>query len=379
MSGDQLQVVLIAAGWTSLVGLGGFAVARVTARRSLRLGLVLVALVAVGVVVAGVVGTADAMFISPHDRGVVLLVCLVAGLVAVALASVVGEAVVRRARDLQDAARRFGETGEYAASAAGPAELQGLSAELERTSARLREARLRERRLEESRRELVAWVSHDLRSPLAGLRAMAEALEDGMAEDPARYHRQMRSEVDRIVRMVDDLFELSRIQAGLLPVVPARVDLGDIVSEAIAGTTPVARAAGVRIDGRVAPGTTITADAAGMSRVVANLLVNAVRHTPADGVVTVSGRVTDDAVELSVRDACGGIPAADLPRLFDVAWRGTTARTPEVDARHGAGAGLGLAIVKGIVEAHHGAVRVANEAPGCCFSVQLPLGVFGQA
>lgn len=377
MSRDQLEIVLIAAGWTGLVGVVGLGAARLIARRSLRWWLVLVALVAVGGVVAGVLGTADAMFISPHDRGVVLLVCLVAGLVAVILASVIGEGVVRRARELQESARLFGETGVYAASDAGPAELHELSAELARSSDRLEKSRSRERLLEDSRRELVAWVSHDLRTPLAGLRAMAEALEDEMADDPPRYHRQIRSEVDRMVRMVDDLFELSRIQAGLLPVVPARVDLGDVVSEVIAGAAPIARAAGVRIDGSVEPGATLTADPAGISRVLANLVLNAIRHTPADGVVTVAGRVSGDSVELSVSDACGGIPDDDLPRVFDVAWRGTSARTPEADARHGAGAGLGLAIVKGIVEAHQGAVVVVNEAAGCCFSVRLPVDVAG--
>jgi signal transduction histidine kinase len=273
---------------------------------------------------------------------------------------------------LQDEARRFGDSGEFVSGRRGPAEFQGLSDELARTSRKLQESRAREARLEDSRRELVAWVSHDLRTPLAGLRAMTEALEDGMAEDPSRYHRQMRSEVDRMVRMVDDLFELSRIHAGVLQVSLQSVDLGDIVSEAIAGADPVARAAGVRLGGMVEPGAMVNADPAGLSRVVANLVTNAIRHTPTDGVVEITGRMVDDAVELSVSDACGGIPDEDLHRVFDVAWRGSSARTPEVDQQHGTGAGLGLAIVKGIVEAHHGVVQVINESPGCRFLVRLP-------
>ncbi len=371
MTGDQVEIVLIAAGWTAAVGAVGLIVSRVVARRSFRWLLALVALVAVGGVIAGVVATANAMFLSGHDREVVLLVCLVAGLVAVFFSYVVGASVVRGSRELRDDARRFGETGEYASTTTGPAELQELAAELARTSERLKESREREHKLEASRRELVAWVSHDLRSPLAGLRAMTEALEDGMAEDPSRYHRQMRSEVDRMVRMVDDLFELSRIHAGVLQLSLQSVALGDIVSEAIAGADPVARAAGVRLGGMVEPGAMVNADPAGLSRVVANLVTNAIRHTPADGVVSITGRVVDDTVELSVSDACGGIPDDDLERVFDVAWRGTHARTPEV-TQHGAGAGLGLAIVKGIVEAHHGMVQVINEAPGCRFLVRLP-------
>ncbi|MGO4257384.1 sensor histidine kinase [Marmoricola sp. RAF53] len=373
MTRDEVEIVLIAAAWTAGAGAVGLVASRLIARRSLRWLLALVALVAVGGVVAGVIGTANAMFLSGHDRQVVLLVCLVAGLVAVFFALVVGASVVRGSRTLREDARRFGETGEYAASPAGPAEFQALSTELARTSAKLKESRGREQALEHSRRELVAWVSHDLRSPLAGLRAMTEALEDGMAEDPARYHRQMRSEVDRMVRMVDDLFELSRIHAGVLQVSLQNVDLGDIVSEAIAGADPVARAAGVRLGGSVEPGATVTADPAGLTRVVANLVTNAIRHTPPDGVVSITGRVVDEAVELSVSDACGGIPDDDLGRVFDVAWRGTSARTPEVDQQHGTGAGLGLAIVKGIVEAHHGVVQVRNESPGCRFLVRLPV------
>ena len=249
-----------------------------------------------------------------------------------------------------------------------PVEFQAVSSELTRTSERLAESRARETRLEESRRELVSWVSHDLRTPLAGLRAMTEALEDGLAEEPQRYHRQMRSEVDRMVRMVDDLFELSRIHAGVIPLDVQTVELGDLVSEAIAGADPVARAKGVRLGGAVEPGVLVRADPAGLSRVVANLVMNAIRHTPADGSVEITGHALPDGIELSVADGCGGIPADDLARVFDVAWRGSHARTPADDS----GAGLGLAIVKGLVEAYDGQVEVRNQPPGCRFLVRLP-------
>jgi signal transduction histidine kinase len=197
---------------------------------------------------------------------------------------------------------------------------------------------------------------------------MTEALEDGLAVEPGRYHAQMRAEVDRMVRMVDDLFELSRIHAGVIPVTLQTVALGDLVSEAIAGADPVARARRVRLDGSVEEGVLVRADPAGLSRVVANLLMNAIRHTPADGAVRIEGRAVADGIEVSVADGCGGIPDADLDKVFDVAWRGSHARTPADDT----GAGLGLAIVKGLVEAHHGEVKVRNETPGCRFLVRLP-------
>lgn len=370
---DQLAIVLIAIGWALAVGALGLAVAYLVRQRSVRWSLTLVSVVAVGAVVAGVIGTANAMFLSDHDFGVVLLVCVVAGAVAIMVALAVAAFVLRGFRALTAGARQLGDTGSYVADGSGPAEFRQLSAELSRASARLGAARERERQLESSRRELVAWVSHDLRSPLAGLRAMTEALEDGMVDDPARYHAQMRAEVDRMVRMVDDLFELSRIQAGVLQLALQPVSVADLVSEAIAGADPVARAAGVRLGGSVDQDVIVTADPAGLSRVVANLVTNAIRHTPSDGVVSITGQLVEGAVELTVSDGCGGIPADDLPRVFDLAWRGSAARTPRTGELQGTGAGLGLAIVKGIVEAHQGTVQVRNDVAGCRFLVRLPV------
>ena len=373
MTHDQVVIVLTTAAWSGGVGLVGGLVVWTGRRASVRWLTVGVAAVAVLAVVAGTIATARAMFISHHDLGVIVLVAAVAGLVALLFALAVGAAIARWSRQLREEARRFGESGEFATGASGPAEFAALSEELRRTSERLAESRSREQALEQSRRELVSWVSHDLRTPLAGLRAMTEALEDGLAEDPARYHVQMRREVDRMVRMVDDLFELSRIHAGVLRLSPQPCAVGDVVSEALAGADSVARARGVRLGGQVEEDILVTADPAGLSRVISNLLMNAIRHTPADGVVEVRAHAVPEGVELSVTDACGGMREEDISRVFDVGWQGSTARTPEhLDATNGAGAGLGLAIVKGIVEAHLGQVAVTNHEPGCRFSVTLP-------
>jgi signal transduction histidine kinase len=253
-------------------------------------------------------------------------------------------------------------------SESDPREIRAVGHELARSGELLRTAAARERQLEQSRRELVAWVSHDLRTPLAGLRAMAEALNDGLAVDPERYHHQVLKEVDRMAGMVDDLFELSRIHAGALHLSVQPLALRDIVSESIAGATPVAEAKRIVIGGRVGPDVEVKADPDAMSRVVGNLVMNAIRHTPADGVVLVEGHHAGQAVELTVTDVCGGIPPEDLERVFEVAWRGNSARTPEA----GAGAGLGLAIVRGLVEAHRGTVDVTNHGEGCRFVVRLP-------
>jgi signal transduction histidine kinase len=236
----------------------------------------------------------------------------------------------------------------------------------------LTEARGRERALEASRRELVAWVSHDLRTPLAGLRAMSEALEDQVVVDPrtvSAYHTQIRREVDRLSLMIDDLFELSRIHAGALRLNRRPVALEDMVAEVLASAEPVARAKGVRLAGSAVRGMPIYVDAAEFGRALRNLVINAVRHTPSDGTVEVLGDVQQGMARFSVADACGGIPPQDLPRVFDVAFRGEAARTPGPQE----GAGLGLSIARGIVEAHAGQIAVRNAGPGCQFLIRLPL------
>lgn len=374
MSGDQVQILLVAVVCAAGVGAVGLGTAWLIRHRSILWQLTLVVLVAIGAALTGIVAISRLMFISSHDREVVTIVMVASGVVAVLVALAVGATIARWSAALRRGARLLDAHGSYVAEHSGPSELQALSEELARTSERLEESRLRETQLESSRRELVSWVSHDLRTPLAGMRAMTEALEDGMADDPQRYHRQIRAEVDRMVRMVDDLFELSRIHAGVLTITREPVALRDVVSEAIAGADPVARARSVRLDGRVEEGIEVVADADGLSRVMTNLIMNAIRHTPTDGTVEIHARAVHEGVELSVTDECGGLSEEDMHRVFDVAWRGAPARTPD-----DSGAGLGLAIVKGIVEAHRGAVRVENVASlaaparaGCRFLVTLP-------
>ncbi|WOT39623.1 sensor histidine kinase [Streptomyces coeruleorubidus] len=364
---DTLLIALYAllgAGAAGLLGAGALWVLR---RRSLTASLTVVAAVAVTAMLAGTLAVAWAMFLSAHDLSVVTTVVAMAAVVSLATALLLGRWGVARSRELQLAARSFGDGGDFAAPVRpATAELAALSRELAATSARLNESRERERLLESSRRELVAWISHDLRTPLAGLRAMSEALEDGVATDPDRYLRQIRTEVERLNDMVGDLFELSRIHAGALALTPSRISLYDLVGDALAGADPLAREHGVRlVGGRIEP-VPVGVDGKEMSRVLGNLLVNAIRRTPADGTVAVAAERSPEGVVLSVTDGCGGIPEEDLPRVFDTGWRGTHARTPP------AGAGLGLAIVRGIVEAHQGRAAVRNIPGGCRFEVTLP-------
>ncbi|MDK1476806.1 HAMP domain-containing sensor histidine kinase [Streptomyces sp. 549] len=364
---DLLLIALYAGFGATAAGVLGALALRALRRRSVAVSLTVLTGVGVAAMLAGTLSVCWAMFLNKHDLGVVTTVLAVAAVAATATALLLGRWVTAGHRALERSARALGAGAGFTAPAvAMPAELASLARSLTEAGARLATAREREAALEASRRELVAWISHDLRSPLAGLRAMAEALEDGVAPDPARYHRQIRSDVERLSGMVGDLFELSRIQAGSLTLSPTRMSVYDLISDAIAGAWPLAAERGVRLaDDGVEP-VPIEVDSREMTRVLANLLVNAIHRTPADGTVAVAARRHEDAVVLSVTDGCGGIAAEALPRVFDTGWSGDDARTPP------SGAGLGLAIVRGIVEAHSGRASVRNVPGGCRFEVTLP-------
>ena len=369
---DSVAVAAIAAGASLAVAVLGALLLRLLRRRSTVLSLTVVALVSVGAVLAGALGTAQAMFLSAHDLRVLLIVVAVAGTVGIGTAVMLGRAVVSGSRSLGVAASGIGDGGYRGARGTLPAELAVLDRQLCETSARLDASRTRERALEASRRELVAWVSHDLRTPLAGIRAMAEALEDGVVDDDEtvqRYHAGLRREADRLAGMVDDLFELSRINASALHLTLQEVSLADVVSDAIASASPVAAAKGVRLVGGAAGGLPLVEGSLPeLGRVIRNLLSNAIRHTPTDGVISVHAGSDGTDAWVEVTDACGGIPEDDLSRVFDVAFRGTAARTPGDDG----GAGLGLAIARGLVEAHRGQISISNHGPGCRAVVRLP-------
>jgi signal transduction histidine kinase len=356
-----------------VIGAIGIVCLRLLAARSLGLMVTIVVVASVLASMAGVGVIAYRMMGTPSDRDVMLTLIPIGGLAGLAVALVVARRLTKASRALSVAVQGVGDNGVYVPPTRTlPAELSELSAELTATHERLAQARSRERALEASRRELVAWVSHDLRTPLAGLRAMAEALEDQVVIDPrevSQYHSQIRREVDRLTLMIDDLFELSRIHAGALRLSKRMVGLEDLVAEVVASAEPVARHKGVRLTGAAVHGMPVFVDAAEMGRALRNLVTNAIRHTPSDGVVDVLAEVQSGMACVSVSGACGGIPPGDLPRVFDVAFRGESARTPGPQE----GAGLGLSIARGIVEAHSGQIAVRNAGLGCQFLIRLPL------
>jgi signal transduction histidine kinase len=370
--GDLIHITEWVVGAAMLTTASGVLGVQLLSRRSIGAQVALVAVVTMVTALAAVIAISYLMF-NVGDRNVMLELVGIAALAGLAVALVIGRSVTQASRRLLGSVREVGNSGIYTPPDVPlPAELAGLSAGLAEAHDKLGRARAREQALEASRRELVAWVSHDLRTPLAGLRAMAEALEDQVVTDPREvsyYHSQLRIETDRLTGMIDDLFQLSKIHAGALRLNPRLVGLEDLIAEVVASTEPVARAKGVRLAGAAVSGMAVHIDPAELGRAIRNLVTNAIRHTLPDGTIEVIAEIRSGMACVSVADECGGIPVGDLPRVFDVAFRGESARTPDPSG----GAGLGLCIARGIVEAHHGQISVRNAGPGCQFLIRLPL------
>ena len=371
---DLLSIVGIALAAAMVVGACGMVALWLCRRRPVMVQLLVLVITALVSIVSGMIAVAQAMYLSPHDLAVATWVAGAATLATLAVAWILGRWFTRQSEQLRRLAAHLADGTPVASPEVDHSELTAVHAELARTSTRLHEARDELETVEGSRRELVAWISHDLRTPLAALRAMAEALEDGMAQDPQRFHRQMRSQVDHLSDLVDDLFELSKIQSGRLVLALESVSLYDLVSDAVAELSAIARARSVSIRESPRLDLIVGGDPRELSRVIGNLLMNAIQHSPPGSEITVSTEMDASGhALLSVADAGGGIPEEDLPRVFLAGWRGTVSRTPEQLWGKSTNAGLGLAIVQGIVHAHDGEITVRNVGPGCRFDVLLPV------
>lgn len=215
------------------------------------------------------------------------------------------------------------------------------------------------RQIEGARRQMVAAVSHDLRTPLASLRLLVEAIDDGVVEGETRerYLREMRTHVGALTALIDDLFELSRIEAGEISWTMERIDLGHLIDGTVASMRGPAEARGVILAAELPAGLAARANAEKVQRVLLNLIQNAIRHTPADGSVTVRARTGPGGVEVEVADDGAGIPAGEGERVFEAFYRGDESRSDD-------GAGLGLAISRAIVEAHGGRIWLEHGSPG---------------
>ena len=317
-------------------------------------------LLLVGMVIAG----SGAMFISSHDLSILLTMLLFAAVLTVGFSLRAAVPLARRIERLRLGTARLAE-GDLGAKVKveGHDELAALAEDFNRMAATLEQARMREREADEARRDLVAAVSHDLRTPLASVRALIEAVADGVVDDPetrARYLASARGEVTKLGRLVDDLFELARIDAGLLQLELEETSLHDLVSDTLSSFGHEAERRGIRLVGEVSPEVDpVLASPSKLQRVLYNLVSNALRHTPADGTVFLRAEPEEEAVRVEVADTGEGIAPEDLPRVFERSFRGEGSRSSHGVGEE-SGAGLGLAIARGLVEAHGGKIDVES-------------------
>jgi signal transduction histidine kinase len=295
-----------------------------------------------------------------------LTMLLFAGLLAIGISWLSAGLMAGRIERVRAATRQLasGEPVELATlDIAGHDEIADLARDFNHMAASLQQATHREREVEAARRNLIAAVSHDLRTPLAAVRVMIEAMADGIVSDPEiqrRYLGASQREIQHLSQLVDDLFELAQIDAGALRLQRERASLRDLVSDTLASFQPRAELQGVALAGSVASDVDpVMIDSSKIQRVLANLLENALRHTPPGGAIRLSTYRNDDVVEVEVADSGHGIDPADLPHVFERSYRGDPARA-RFEAEGPVGAGLGLTIARGLIEAHGGTIRVES-------------------
>lgn len=326
--------------------------------------------------------TARLMFINEHDLTLAGLLLLFASGICISFGYFLSSSITQTLGDLVRAAQQVGE-GDFSnqVQAIGQDEIAQLALAFNAMMERLAKAEADSRALDAARRDLVAWASHDLRTPLTSLRAMIDALTDGVVSEPdtvARYLRQCQAEVARMNTLIDDLFELAQLDTGHLILKLELASLSDLISDALQGFILRAREKGVTLSGKVEPDIDPVCMAPEkISRVLQNLLENAIRHTPAGGAIDLDARRENGSVAVSVRDTGEGIASQDLPRIFERFYRGERSRSREPYGGEGgrrasSGAGLGLAIAKGLVEAHGGRIW-AESVPGVGTTVTFSL------
>ena len=377
--GQIAAYLALSGGVTMLAGTGLLHLADRAGKLSLRQRALISAAIAGGVGLINVFIVAQLMFVSTsHDLKLLVALVGFSAIVMVWMSVRVADGVVRRIYRVVARVRDLA-AGDYRTEleVEGGDEIAGLASDVNALARRLGAVQDERRALENERRELTAAISHDLRTPLASIRAMTEALHDGVVDDAAevqRYYRAIRREIDRLSAMIEDLFELAQIDAGALPLDRRPVRLQDIAAEVVDAMEATARQKGVRVCVEANdPPPDLELDGTRMERVVANLLRNAIEHTPAGGEVKVGITRTDKTAVLEIADSGDGISATDLPHIWTRFYRAEKSRRRE-SPQPADGAGLGLAIVRGIVEAHQGSVGVDSEAgKGARFTIQLPI------
>lgn len=317
--------------------------------------------------------TARLMFINQHDLALATILLVFAGGIAVALGLFVSAAVTGKIAALSRGADAIAH-GQFSTRIAvdGRDEVAQLAVSFNAMAAQLEEAERKKLELDRMRSDLIAWIGHDLRTPLTSVRAIVEALADGVVEEPEarfRYLRNAKRDIAALSSLIDDLFDMAQLDAGGIKLDRAPNAISDLISDTLESFAGAAEDKGVVLSGLAAPGVDpVFVDARQISRVLANLVANALRHTPAGGQVKLHAYPARNGVVVEVSDTGEGIRPEDIPHVFEQFFRGERSRS-----RATGGSGLGLAIAKAIVEAHGGQIRAESTlGKGTRFTFTLP-------
>lgn len=318
--------------------------------------------------------SAQMMFSSQHDLLLAIVLLVFAGGMATVLGYFLSGTITQRIQLLKNAAENIAH-GELSTRVPvqGHDEVAGLAKTFNQMAEQLQESDSKQRELEHMRRDLIAWVGHDLQTPLTSVRAILEALSDGVVEDPetaSRYLRTAQRDVNSLSALIDDLFQMAQLDTGGFPLDRQNASLNDLVSDTLESFTEPAKQREIKLEGNVEYNVDpVNMDTQAIGRALNNLIGNALRHTPDQGRVSVWAHRTGKGIEVTISDTGEGIREEDLPYVFESFYRGDAARSRS----RGTGAGLGLAIVRGIVQAHGGAIRVESKpGRGTLFTFNIP-------
>jgi len=377
---DDLMYLLIVLSLTSLastvLGFGSYKLGWWQKLPRISYAMILGYILASGLIFFNVWVTARLMFINQHDLTLGSLLLLFAGGISIAFGYFLSSTISQQLETLASGAQQLSE-GDFSTRVPvqGQDEIAQLSQAFNEMAARLEGAAENEKALDEARRNLVAWASHDLRTPLTSLRVMIDALTDGVVDDPktvSRYLSQSQAEITRMSKLIDDLFELAQLDSGYLKLDFEWIDLSDLISDTLESFAARANSRDVTLEGTVDPEIDLVwAAPEKLSRILDNLLSNALRYTTKSGTIYLGAKIEAGSTLISVQDTGTGISPEDLPHLFDRFYRGEKSRSREKGPD--GGVGLGLAIVKGLVEAHGGEIKVKSEpGQGTTFSFTIP-------
>lgn len=320
-------------------------------------------LLASGLTFLNVWVTARLMFASQHDLLLATVLLFFAGGIATVLGYFISSNLSERIRSIEQAALQLaGGDMEARAPVSGSDEMTNLSKTFNQMAVQIQAADQKKRELETLRKDLIAWTSHDLQTPLASIQAILEALADGIVDDPPmkdRYLHTARKDVRALSELIDDLFQVAQMDAGGLVLDYESGSLSDLISDTLESFRELANQKGCHLNGLVQGDIDpVVMDTQRIGRVLNNLLSNAIRYTNAGGHIVVKAKQVDEKVLVEVIDEGVGIPNEDLPHVFDRFYRGEKSRN-----RATGGAGLGLAIAVGIIHAHGGEI-IVESPPG---------------